>query len=130
MSLLRSFVSASESTTEGYSVDHVPDDLSLFYEVRETFNMVNGNDNSKGLPEEPKQLAVGLLSIYRHRNIDFSIREEVMLLHISESSNRMRAHDGQCFVYKDGSLVLFAGVISQGTLQRTRCFMKQLEGIC
>ena len=51
-----------------------------------------------------------------------------MLLHISESSNRMRVHDGQRFVYKDGSLVLLAGVVSQVTLQRTRFFMKQLGG--
>ena len=32
-----------------------------------------------------------------------------MLLHISESSDRIRAHDGHCFVCKDGSLVLLAG---------------------
>ena len=64
-------------------------------------------------PAHLKQLAVCLLAICRHRKVDFSIREEVMLLHIAETSDRMRAQQGQCWVYKDGAMVLFPGIVSQ-----------------
>ena len=99
----------------------------MFHEVRQSRTVVDGKYPS--WPAHLKQLAVGLLAIYRHRKVDFSIREEVMLLHIAETSDRMRAQQGQCWVYKDGAMVLFPGIVSQGTLQRVRCFMKQLEGI-
>ena len=126
-SLFRKFTLKSESSTTRKRADTIPDDLSVFHEVKGHYLPIHRKHPH--WPEPLKQLAIGLKATYKLRKIDFSIREEVMLLHISESSDRIRAHGGQCFVYKDGSLVLFAGVISQGTLQRTRFFMKQLEGI-
>ena len=126
-SLFRRYSHESEQATAGLRPVSIPDDLSVFHEVRQSRTVVDGKYPS--WPAHLKQLAVGLLAIYRHRKVDFSIREEVMLLHIAETSYRMRAQQGQCWVYKDGAMVLFPGIVSQGTLQRVRCFMKQLEGI-
>ena len=50
----------------------------MFHEVRQSRTVVDGKYPS--WPAHLKQLAAGLLAIYRHRKVDFSIREEVMLL--------------------------------------------------
>ena len=94
-SLFRRYSQESEHTTAGLHPVSIPDDLSVFHEVRQSRTVVDGKYPS--WPAHLKQLAVGLLAIYRHRKVDFSIREEVMLLHIAETSDRMRAQQGQCY---------------------------------
>ena len=80
-------------------------------------------------PADLKQIAVGALSVYRYRLIDITMREHAHLLYIVEGHQRLRAHRGTCFVYKDGAFTPFTGVAPQGLLGRVKEFILRLEGL-
>ena len=53
-----------------------------------------------------------------------------MLVYIVEGGERMRAHDGTCYIYSDGAFTNFTGIVTEATLMRIGSYMLRLEGLC
>jgi len=80
-------------------------------------------------PHELQRIAVGALTVYNYRLIDLTMREHVHLLYIIEGEQYLRAHAGQCYMYRNGAFTQFNGVPSQTMLARIKKFFLELEGL-
>ena len=103
------------------------DDCDIMNETRLAYEKVSST--CPNYPSELKRLMVGALASFRFRLVDITIREHVHLLYIIEGKERLRAHQGMCYVYKDGAFTPFTGVPTQSMLGRVKRFFLELEGM-
>ena len=81
-------------------------------------------------PDAVIRLTIAALCVYALRMGDVAVHDHILLLHIVEGQNRVRAHEGVCWFYGPyGSRDLFQGTIPEGALVRARGFLLCLEGL-
>ena len=79
--------------------------------------------------EEQKRLAAGVLCMESFRPQGVTILEEVFLLYLITSPNRLRAHNGTAYVYdSSGSWMPYTGVMPPVVLFEVKVFLMQVEG--
>ena len=63
--------------------------------------------------DEVRHVAVGALGLYRLRLVDLTIREHVLIFHIVEGREYVRANAGVLHFYSNGSFVPYEGLIQE-----------------
>ena len=53
----------------------------------------------------------------------------MLLIHIIEGRDLLRAHDGVLYMCRDGCLRAFEGVVHEGTLARVKAYILRFESL-
>ena len=119
--------SVADEAEKGQVPDIIADDTGVVDDIKAAQKLAD--EKFPDWPKRLKDVAVAATCIYDIRATEFSVIEQVIMLYLSEGTDRIRCHDGEAHVYKNGAHVSFDGLVGQGTLKRLRSFVKLLEGV-
>ena len=87
------------------------------------------SDGNREISPYLRRLACAPLLVFSRRMTDVHLRDHTSLFHFMEGGTGIRAHNGTLYCDNKGAWSMFAGLISDALLGRSKIFFLEVEGL-